>query len=749
MTTRPFGPKGNIVGVVLLLGGACAPESDVDTAQVSSSVHGPISTSGCNPDAADALVAIMEEARIVARSPAFAECVADVFTQPLAFSNNTCGGAAVTVGPYFPCGMGPDCSAWCSGAGSDPGGCYCDPLATASDDRQLARILSAARSRNPVVLQCEVNPLPVGECTSGWSAGGTDTVHWNGLPTNTLWATGFAMHELLHTAAYSHDNCGYWFNYNGYNSVSGLAGSCGIRIARRSESVCDFDSPLCGPNERRVVRHWDSTSSADCHCVGAADEYDTNNSDRFGAALAVGDFDNDGFDDLAVGAPGEDNRAGAVFLFRGSETGLHGWKRIRQSDIQVTDDYFGNYGLGSEAGDEFGASLTVGDFDNDGFDDLVIGSPGEKLSSESACSGGKCGYVVILPGSSEGPSLNGQGLSQRGLGANETGDKFGYALAAGDLDGDQLDDLVVGVPEEVYYGKRSGVAMVFSGSTSTLGLYVEPTVLLRQTSPYKNETGDRFGTAIAIGNLRGNTTTQEIAIGAPGENNGQGYVFVAEYGQGSWSVTYGVNNFDDNGFTNFGASLAAGDVVSNGYDDLIVGAPAENQFAGAVLIFKGSTNGPISPKQHLHNGDNAPVDLFGFAVAVGNFESPGGKDDVVVGIPNEAIGTSVEGALWRYRGTTAAAQSMGWSGQQHFYSVSATDRFLPEQRRRAQLGLAVAVGRFNGSEFQIAAGAPTDQPDGQIQAGSVYVFDGDGNDIQRLDQVAIRYGDHWFSSIAP
>ncbi len=97
--------------------------------------------------------------------------------------------------------------------------------------------------------------------------------------------------------------------------------------------------------------------------------------DRFGEVLAAGDFDDDGCDDLAIGVPREDFDAGlsvgAVHVLYGSELGLTG-----------DDDDFFHQGLASinglaEAGDRFGAALAVGDFDDDGIDDLAIGSPGE------------------------------------------------------------------------------------------------------------------------------------------------------------------------------------------------------------------------------------------------------------------------------------------------------------------------------------------------------------------------------------
>ena len=159
--------------------------------------------------------------------------------------------------------------------------------------------------------------------------------------------------------------------------------------------------------------------------------------DGFGSVLAAGDFNNDNFADLAVGAPGEAvgtmQAAGAVSVLYGSAGGL----------TATGGRLFTQVGGAVEANDRFGFALAAGDFNNDNFADLAVGAPGEAVGLLR-----DAGAVSVLPGSAGGLTTTGGRLFTQVGGAVESGDGFGYALAAGDFDNNGFADVAAGAPGE-------------------------------------------------------------------------------------------------------------------------------------------------------------------------------------------------------------------------------------------------------------------------------------------------------------
>ena len=360
--------------------------------------------------------------------------------------------------------------------------------------------------------------------------------------------------------------------------------------------------------------------------------------DVFGDRLACGDFDGDGFDDLAIGVPGEDIGAvvdaGAVNVFYGSGSGL-----TAAGDQLWHQDTPGVLG-GAEAGDVFGDSLACGDFDGDGFDDLAIGAPGEDIGAVV-----DAGAVNVFYGSASGLTAAGDQLWHQNvsgvLNGAEAGDLFGSSLASGDYDGDGKDDLAVGAPgEDIGAIADAGAANVFYGSAS--GLTASGDQLWHQNVPGVlggAEAGDLFGSSLASGDYDGNGK-DDLAVGAPGEDVGAvvdvGALNVL-YGSGSGLTASGDQLWhqDSGGIMGaaeagdlFGSSLASGDYDGDGKDDLAVGAPGEDigaiADAGAANVLYGSGSGLTASGDQLWHQDSAGImggaeagDLFGSSLASG------------------------------------------------------------------------------------------------------------------------------------
>jgi hypothetical protein len=180
--------------------------------------------------------------------------------------------------------------------------------------------------------------------------------------------------------------------------------------------------------------------------------------DHFGATLAAGDFNGDGFADLAVGIPGNQGGAGGVDIFFGSANGI----------VQVSDHSLTEASLGStaQAGDGFGSALSVGNFNQDGYADLAIGTPGKAVGGKVAA-----GAVYVLPGSSTGPTSAGhQFWTQNRVAdgyASEANAQFGSALGAAALSAGGPANLFIDVPGHGGFLSNTNAIDILDGSSSS------------------------------------------------------------------------------------------------------------------------------------------------------------------------------------------------------------------------------------------------------------------------------------------
>jgi hypothetical protein len=207
--------------------------------------------------------------------------------------------------------------------------------------------------------------------------------------------------------------------------------------------------------------------------------------DAFGYALAAGDFDGNGCDDLAIGVPFEDASSGSGGLFRdvGAVNVIYctpgsGHTRVgNQLWHQDSADGDGAVGDTREAGDAFGLSLAAGDLNGDGCADLVVAVPYEDVSTffDSVADAGAVN--VFYGRSNDGLSLAGTQFwhqdSQSVTDTAENGDLFAMSLAIGDFNGDGNGDVAIGVPGEGItsggaFREHAGAVTVLHGSSLNL-----------------------------------------------------------------------------------------------------------------------------------------------------------------------------------------------------------------------------------------------------------------------------------------
>ena len=359
------------------------------------------------------------------------------------------------------------------------------------------------------------------------------------------------------------------------------------------------------------------------------DDDDTN--DLFGIALAAGDFDGNGFDDLAVGVVGENGQEGVVNVIYGSNGGLtdNGNQRWRQGN----DDNGRLEGDGRDDRDGFGSELATADFNGDGFDDLAVGVSGENDSR---------GAVNVIYGSSGRLSSSGnQSWSQEQddiTGGSERGNGFGSALVGADFNGDGFDDLGVGLP-----GEDGGSVIVIYGSAQRL--ISQGNQRWRQGDNGivdEAEGGDGFGSELGAGDFDGDGLA-DLAIGVPGEGGGRGIVHAIYGAAGALSSEGNQLWFQDistpDGSDLYGSSLTTGDFNDDGADDLAIGVPGENGGRGAVNVVYGLLPFAITNAASFELGSAASeaiVSMFGQGLA-GSREIAG-----TTPLPTTLGGTTVE-----------------------------------------------------------------------------------------------------------